>query len=110
MPLTKTERRLLTAYRRFHEEGQLGLAPYFGRTYARSLLFIVLVLAILLYVSLYVIDSPGLAAFVLGIVFGRLLGQLRSFWHTRAVWPVIDSVTDWHRVNEALGQQADSPA
>ena len=104
MPLTKAQRRVLTAYRSYHDEGRFRLLVFFGPTYTKAMLVVVLLVVVLVWISLYVVGSPTPAALVVGILLGRFVADLRSYSYTQAVWPALDRVIDWQRVGEVLDQ------
>jgi hypothetical protein len=43
-----------------------------------------------------------LTGFLIGVLVGRLLTDLRHYKRIRNFWPTLEAVLDWKRVNQAL--------
>ena len=101
MGLSRTQRRVLTAYRQYHEDGEPRLSSFFGTAYRTSMAAGVVIVAACVTALIY-LGWPILAAFLVGVLVGRLLNDLRYYWSTKAAWPAVDAVVDWERLHEML--------
>ena len=104
MPLTKSQHRVLTAYRRRREQGGPTLASYFGPLYLWPLAALLPVIALLVGIGFFVNWFLPLATLVAGFIAGRVAADLRYYRQSRAHWPFASQLIDWRRVDELLDQ------
>lgn len=101
----KLQRQILTLYQEYHASPP-SLFRLIRRNLGRYLLMLIpAAIAILLS---YSIQRPSLGAFGLGLVIGALLRDLGTFIRTIRIWPIIESVIDWDRVQALLKSEASS--
>ena len=98
LPL-KRQRRLLSIYSTYHEQGGPRLLHRSSRW---AILGVILLVAGYVIVAEYFEFPPILTAFVIGVLVGRLLTEFRFYISTRMNWPTLEGVIDWRRVSDAL--------
>jgi hypothetical protein len=103
MLLSHHQRQVLKICRRFRDQGGPRLVDFLGQRFA-------LYVAIILLVgpALYLGGAWWLAAFVVGLLLGRLRVDLANALMLRQQWPTIAHLVDWQRVDHLIGP--DQPA
>ncbi len=96
--LTNRERKFLDIYRRNHNDPPTFLGMV-GRLFFRSPY---LLAQSLLWGTAYLFDAvdPRTAGIVVGISLGILIRDLAQFVRFVHIWPLIDSMIDWTKVDE----------
>src|SRR5260370_15696786 len=108
MKLTWKQWRILTAYRKWHQSG-LSL----WRVYRSAGWRIVVPLAVAMGAAAFCFAYGGNVSWFglvfVGIGFGFFARDFGSSLQSVAVWPVIDRVTDWDRVDQLLNEVGSPP-
>ncbi len=104
MPLSKTRRRFLTAYRRYREQGGPTLRNLIGLRFV-----VFLALGAVLFAVGFSVASPFLMGFAIGLFAG--LVEVDYFTAERVIrsWPMIADVVDWQKVDRLLEEDERSP-
>ena len=103
MQLSRLQRRVLESYQEFH-----GEPPTIGKLISRSLVaHIAMLMGIgaLLAIALAA-DLKYVAAGIAGAVIGVLSRDLCIFMRSVRIWPVLESVIDWEKVDELLDDES----
>jgi hypothetical protein len=97
--LSRLQRRFLTIYCRFHQQGvRFGvLFSSIWKSYLVLFVYVVIALAFLFAVGLHVLGT-----FLIGLTTGVLLRDFGAIRMTRRIWPVLDSLIDWDRAEQLL--------
>jgi hypothetical protein len=53
--------------------------------------------------SLYYLGIPSVGTLLLGMMLGAVVRDIRHFWNTVMVWPLLEQVFDWERIKQLLG-------
>ncbi len=99
-PLTRFQRKTLTWYLKYHDK-----PPTLGRLVLRSWWTHAAMLAIGVGIaaSLYYLGIPSVGTLLLGMMLGAVVRDIRHFWNTVMVWPLLEQVFDWERIKQLLG-------
>ncbi len=99
MNLSPLERRILVAYDEHHRRGMTVAGMYRG--VGRRLVVSLVLVAVLIALA-FTYSETWVATLVLGMVVGAALRDLRTVLNNFKVWPLLDRITDWARVDELL--------
>jgi hypothetical protein len=97
-PLKKSQRALLTAYRKWRDQG----GPTIGQLFNWQSLCYLGGIA-LIGVAALMNESPWFAAFFLGWAAGSLFVRAMNARRSIKAWPTIAEIVDWQRVTDLLG-------
>lgn len=98
MPLSYAHQRALTNYRRYHTAGIPDWISFLGARYTA----LVIIVAVLIATGAYLASSAIFAAFGAGVLVAAVLRDTQYYFVTRAVWPALDDVIDWQKVDVLL--------
>jgi hypothetical protein len=108
MTARKLRHLILSAYCNYREDGGPRLTTFFNRSYRLSMLAVLLLVAGYAVGASYFEAPPVLTGFVIGVLVGRLLVDLRYYKRTQSFWPTLDAILDWNRIYDALGRESRS--
>ena len=105
MHLTRSQRRTLEIYRWYHQHPPAWRFYLMAMMWRSSYLIYlgIVAVAVLLVVIGRGVVIGGWLYLLLGIILGVVIRNLRLYHQTVRLWPVLDSIIDWDKV-EALRQ------
>jgi len=106
MSTRKLRHKILSAYCTYREQGGPRLGIFFDRSYRWWMFAVTLLVAGYVVAGSYFEVPPILSGFVIGVLVGRLLTDLRMYARIRNFWPTLEAVLDWKRVHDALNHQS----
>jgi len=112
MHLTKLQRRALAIYHWYHQHPptwQVYLMAMIWRSSYLVYLGIIGVAALLLLIN-RVAAIGGWSYLLLGVIIGSFLRALLAYRQTIRLWPMLDSIIDWAKVDALLQPQPSAQA
>jgi hypothetical protein len=97
MAISKLERRALLSYRLFHRRG-ITFSSYFGLIWQWRLILVAAAFAG--GVIFYRLGVPLASGCIVGMATGALLRDVAAFRQTRKLWPLLESLLAWDRIDE----------
>lgn len=104
MQLTGPQRRMVCFYRD-HRHAPPTVGGFFRRGARLLLLWAACGVAGSYLCTL--LDQPALAFLVVGMLAGAALREFRQYLWVVQVWPAVDAILDWQRVEELAGTADD---
>lgn len=102
MKTTRLQKAVLQLYWRYHTEGW-RLGPYLRANALRWLLLLVIAVGAG-WVAFHV--APWVAALYVGMCLGAFLRDLGRLLQSRRLWPMVEQITDWQRVEQLVQANA----
>jgi hypothetical protein len=103
MQINKPQAALLEIYRRFRTSPP-GYADFFRTAWLKYLLLAVAVVAPSVAIA-FAAGWPSIAAFAVGMVFGVALNDESGFRQLLRLWPAIEAVLDWNKIDQLLEER-----
>jgi hypothetical protein len=98
MSLSRAQRRVLTAYRRFHDQGGPRLTEFLGW----PTLCYVVGAALILFGTYLLGELHWISAFFLGFAIGAIYIKATQARRSIQAWPTITIVVNWEVVDSLL--------
>jgi hypothetical protein len=93
--LTNFQKRTLTFYLQ-HQTSEMTILRLFAFNWRIYLWFFILGALALALASVL----PSFTYVVIGMLFGTLLRDIRGFYGTAKIWPLVREITDWNKAQE----------
>ena len=98
MEINRLQRKTLQGY----QDLRRSQGTVWGQIRRRLWLYLVRIIGMIIVIPLIVMQNSGLVLLILGIILGMMARDIQYFFIWKRIWPVMETVLNWERIEALL--------